>query len=286
MKVFKLFEDEKYLNEIVGSLNKKYKQHDSIDEAEKVMLVERYQAGDRAVGELLYYLNVRLMINRARHYAKKSNNEVLDLLDTGTVAFYEALDRFDASNKTKLSTYVQSCVDYAILETMNLNENIHFSKHYKTIHRKYYRFVEACVIKTGKKPEMQQAAAAIGYTEEQIVRALTLVDRYRTQSLDQPMNTTDDGDEFTGRDIIEDKKAINAVEYLAHKETIRELHQAINRLPEQTQLALSHKYGLDDNSQLSDRQIAQLLGITERQVKRLLSRAKYALQQRLSAEVY
>ena len=130
------------------------------------------------------------------------------------------------------------------------------------------------------KPEkkIKLATYASRCIENEILMYLRKTSAQKTEiSFDEPLNTDWDGNELLLSDILgtEPDSVIRPIE----DETDRELlTRAVSSLPEKEQMIIKMRFGLDGNRELTQKEVADVLGISQSYIsrleKRIISRLK------------
>lgn len=76
--------------------------------------LEKMANGDKNARGILIERNLRLVSHIVKKYYAKTN-ETDDLISIGTIGLIKAIDTFDYTKGTRLSTYAARCVENAIL---------------------------------------------------------------------------------------------------------------------------------------------------------------------------
>lgn len=95
-----------YLNEIG-----KYK---LLSADEELVLFQKISAGDNVAKDLFIKSNLRLVVKIAKKYYVPGYNDLLDLIQEGTIGLIKAVERFDISRGRKFSTFAFYTINKAI----------------------------------------------------------------------------------------------------------------------------------------------------------------------------
>jgi RNA polymerase sporulation-specific sigma factor len=90
----------------------------SVDE--ETGLINRLEAGDRAVQNTLIERNLRLVVYIARKF-ENTGVGIEDLVSIGTIGLIKAVNTFDPRKKIKLATYASRCIENEILMYLRRN---------------------------------------------------------------------------------------------------------------------------------------------------------------------
>ncbi|MDN3358750.1 SigB/SigF/SigG family RNA polymerase sigma factor [Actinomadura sp. DC4] len=125
----------------------------------------------------------------------------------------------------------------------------------------------------GRPPTVPEVAELLGVTEDEAVEVIGASDAYRPVSLDSPV-TDEDGGATLG-DLIGDDD--HELELIVDRNALRPM---LEQLPERERAILIHRF-FGNKTQT---EIAELLGISQMHVSRLITRSLAALKRRLLEE--
>lgn len=227
-----------------------------LTESEKVELLRRAKAGDKAARETMINGNLRLVLSVVQKFASRGENPD-DLFQVGCIGLIKAIDNFDVSQNVQFSTYAVPMIIGEIRRYLRDNNSIRVSRSlrdtaYKAIHAK-----EILMKNSMQEPTLQEIAKEAGLTKEEIVYALDAIQS--PVSLYDPVYT-DGGDTLYVMDQISDKKnkEDNWVEGLA-------LSDAMNRLNDRENHIVKLRF-FEGKTQM---EIADEIHISQAQVSRL-----------------
>lgn len=90
---------------------------------EEMFLLDRLQAGDKAVRTVLIERNLRLVVYIARKF-ENTGIGIEDLVSIGTIGLIKAVNTFDPLKKIKLATYASRCIENEILMYLRRNNRL------------------------------------------------------------------------------------------------------------------------------------------------------------------
>lgn len=104
-------------------------------------------------------------------------------------------------------------------------------------------------------------------------------------SLDEPINTDWDGNELLLSDILgtDSDTVTGPLEDDADHQLLRE---ALNRLPERERSIMVLRYGLDGQTEKTQKEVAELMGISQSYISRLEKRIVLRLRREISRQIY
>ena len=102
-------------------------------------------------------------------------------------------------------------------------------------------------------------------------------------SLDEPLNVDWDGNELLLSDVLCSDD--NAVEDLMKREEIEIIHQAVNALDPRERQIIIMRFGLDGNDEMTQKEVADSLGISQSYISRLEKRIIAKLHDELAEKL-
>lgn len=188
---------------------------------EELRLLELMKNGDRSARSRLIEHNLRLVAHIVKkYYNVRADSD--DLVSIGTIGLIKAVDSYDTSKSTKLSSYASRCIENEILM----------------------------------------------YLRSRRKNALDI-------SLDETIDSDKDGNALTLIDILADETDIS--EQTAVKLNSERASDYLKRLPERERNIITMRYGLDGEEPLTQKEIAEHLGISRSYVSRIEKKAVNAL---------
>lgn len=118
--------------------------------------------------------------------------------------------------------------------------------------------------------------------ENEILMHLRKISGRQEVSLDEPLNTDRDGGELLLSDILSSDE-VPIVEEIQQDEERRALLQAVDRLESRERLVIRLRFGLDGNPEMTQKEVADLLGISQSYISRLEKKILLKLRQELEA---
>ncbi|GIW18349.1 MAG: sigma 28 (flagella/sporulation) [Tepidiforma sp.] len=200
-----------------------------------------------------------------------------DILSYGTIGLIEALDRFDGSKGVKFETYAISRIRGAIIDALRSLDRLPRSVRQKArrleqIHVEFER-------EHGREPTDEEAAQLMGLTPEQYNQAL-IDASWVTVSLDGLLDRDNNEDGTAPTELPADPNEEDFTERLEKRQLLEALTAAIKTLPEREWLIISLYY----RDEMTMKEIAQVLEISESRVCQLHGRALGRLRARLARE--
>lgn len=200
-----------------------------------------------------------------------------DILSYGTVGLIEALDRYDVSKGVKFETYAISRIRGSIIDALRALDRLPRSVRQKA--KKLDQLQTSMTIELGREPTKPELAEAMGMSMEQYSQ--TLVDcSWVTVSLDGLLDRDEQGEGSSSTELPANPDEEDFTRRLERKQTREALAGAIRLLPERELLIVSLYY----KEEMTMREIAQVLDISESRVCQLHARALSRLRARMSLD--
>ena len=237
---------------------------------EKDALFRRILDGDEDAREQYIKGNLRLVLSVIQRFSS-SNENVDDLFQIGCIGLIKAIDNFDITQNVRFSTYAVPMIIGEIRRFLRDNNSIRVSRSLKDTAYKAIYARDTLTRKNLKEPTVEEIAAEVGISKEDIVYALDAMQN--PMSLYEPVYT-DGGDTLYVMDQISDKKNKEEmwVEHLS-------LSEAMKRLNDRERHIISLRF-FEGKTQT---EVADMIGISQAQVSRLEKNALKAMRGYLTA---
>jgi RNA polymerase sporulation-specific sigma factor len=237
--------------------------------ADKEALFAKIREGDTAARETYIEGNLRLVLSVIKRFSGSAEN-VDDLFQIGCIGLIKAIDNFDSTLGVKFSTYAVPMIIGEIRRFLRDNNSIRVSRSLKDTAYKAIYARDTLTRKNLKEPTMEEIAAEVGISKEDIVYALDAMQN--PMSLYEPVYT-DGGDTLYVMDQISDKKnrEDNWIEELS-------LNDAMNHLNERENFILRLRF-YEGKTQM---EVAEEIHISQAQVSRLEKSALKSIRTYLS----
>lgn len=227
------------------------------DEAE---LLRRYHVeGDLEARTILIERMMPLVRHMARRYAGRGE-PLDDLVQVGSVGLLKAVDRFDVERGFKLSTFAAPNIAGEIKRHFrDRGWSIRVPRDIQELNAKLSRAVDRLTAQLGRAPTIAELAEATQSTEEQVLEAMQGAQSYSTVSFEEPV-----GDSRTAQDLLgeEDEGFTTAERRVLLDDGLRTL---AGREREIVRLRFFEG--------LTQREIADRVGVSQMHVSRLLRRS-------------
>lgn len=237
---------------------------------EKEALFSRIEAGDKQAREKYIEGNLRLVLSVIKRFSS-SNENVDDLFQIGCIGLIKAIDNFDSTLNVKFSTYAVPMIIGEIRRFLRDNNSIRVSRSLKDTAYKAIYARENLTRKKLKEPTIEEIAAEVGISKEDIVYAMDAIQN--PMSLYEPI-FTDGGDTLYVMDQISDKKNKEEtwVEHLSLSDAMKKLNNREHEI-------ISLRF-FEGKTQM---EVAEIIGISQAQVSRLEKSALRTMRAYLTA---
>lgn len=215
----------------------------------------------------------RLAFSIANRFAKRGvQNE--DLFQVAMMGLVKAVDRFDPTTNNKFATFATPTITGEIKRYFRDHSwNVHVPRGMQELAQQVNRTNAELTERLGRTPTAQEIANRLEVSEERVIQALSLEEVNRPLSLDGEIDTGDSdrpsvleqslGEVDHGLDLTEDRVSVQ---------------QALGTLNEQLREVIRLRY----LKELSQRDVARRMGLSQMQVSRMERRALTELREQFS----
>ena len=239
--------------------------------ADKDALFAKIREGDTAARETYIEGNLRLVLSVIKRFSGSAEN-VDDLFQIGCIGLIKAIDNFDSTLGVKFSTYAVPMIIGEIRRYLRDNNSIRVSRSLKDTAYKAIYAKDTLTRKNLKEPTVEEIAAEVGISKEDIVYALDAMQN--PMSLYEPVYT-EGGDTLYVMDQISDKK--NREDRWIEDLSLRE---AMNHLGERERHIIQLRF-YEGKTQT---EVAKEIGISQAQVSRLEKSALERIKRQMHDE--
>lgn len=226
-----------------------------LTESEKVELLRRAKAGDKAARETMINGNLRLVLSVVQKFASRGENPD-DLFQVGCIGLIKAIDNFDPNLDVRFSTYGVPMIIGEIRRFLRDSNPVRVSRSMRDIAYRAMQIKEAFINEHGCEPKVEEIAKKMGVPKSKVVVALEAI--VEPISLYDPVYS-DSGDTIYMMDQISDKSSDSSwLEEISLKEALKVLSPREKKI-------LSMRF-FDGRTQMD---VASQIGISQAQVSRL-----------------
>lgn len=200
-----------------------------------------------------------------------------DLIGYGVFGLLDALERFDWSRGVKFETYASLRVRGAMIDGLRAMDWVPHSARQKVKHiQEAFTKVEAT---QGRPAEVEEVAAYLQMDVRELEGAIQQGQMLNLTSLDE-LSTGEEGETLSPLSILKDPLAQEAFQEVEIEEQHKILADAIEKLPEKEKMVVALYY----QEELTLKEIAAVMKLTESRISQLHSQAILRLRGRLSRQ--
>jgi RNA polymerase sigma-B factor len=230
---------------------------------ERALFARQRREPDPALREALVERFLPLARQLAMRYEGPSHSYE-DVFQVACLALVKAVDRFEPDRGVAFSSYAVPTVLGEIKRWFrDQTWAVHVARELQERALRVSGAVDDLAARLGRAPTIAEVAAATGASTEDVLEALEAAGAHRAASLDAPVRADDDAEMALGDTLGALDDAIAAAEQRA------DLSALVGRLGARERAALQLRFEED----LTQAEIAALLGVSQMQVSRVLRRA-------------
>jgi len=237
-------------------------------EEERELVIRWQQEQDEAALERLVRANTRFVIDHSRRFANPTASLTFEeIISEGIDGLLEAINRFDATQGTKLISYAVWWIEQRIKDALAENRRIiHIPTNQGVDWQKISRSITKLEQELGRSPNEYDVAEDTGLPRWRVVQAMrnTLHDI----ELNAPVfNYSERGVKVRERvNFFADDRELAPDEWTCNAE-VQELIRA--RLDAREQFIVHAYYGMDGGDPLTLEEIGEHLGVTRERIRQL-----------------
>lgn len=230
---------------------------------EEIALAVRIQKGDEEARDQMIKANLRLVVKIAHDY-EGLGLPLLDLINEGNIGLMKAVERFDPTKGSKLSTYSAWWIKQAIKRSLaNQSKTIRLPVHLVDKISKLKRTALKLQEALGREPTDEELGEEMEMDALKVARLRRAA--IRPASLDSPIG--DDNSTFA--EIVSDEKAENPYKQLEDKTVNDMLYDLIKTLPHREATILEYRFGLDGGSERTLEEVGEHFNVTRERVRQI-----------------
>ena len=226
--------------------------------------------------------NLRLVVSIARRF-NHGRMALADLIQEGNIGLMKAVERYDYRRGFRFSTYASWWIRHAISRALaDKGREVRLPVHMIDAHHRLAKAKRELTAKLGRQATTDELAQATRIAPEKIEKMRTyLFDQ--SFSLDRPVNDED------GRHFIDFLKDPNCEDYSPAEEMTtraisKEVRRQLRRLKPIEADILRQRFGLDDDQELTLKQIGAKYNLSRERIRQLqeqaLSKMRRALRRK------
>jgi RNA polymerase primary sigma factor len=239
-----------------------------ITHEEEVELFNKIKKGDLRARNKMIESNLRFVVKIAKKY-QNQGLPLADLIDEGNIGLMTALDKYDVDKGYHFISYAVWWIRQSIMKAINeksravrlplnrSNELLQIQKAQKNLMHKF-----------GEEPSVDMLAQATNL-EPTIVKTLVSVSKDMV-SLDAPVfkdNETSNIGDYIESDLASPDQQV--METLMRED----INEALNQLSDKEKDIIEHRFGLNNKSQMSLKEIGEIYNLTKERIRQIEKRA-------------
>ncbi|MBN7772762.1 sigma-70 family RNA polymerase sigma factor [Clostridium aminobutyricum] len=231
----------------------------NINKEDTYALIERAKNGDEEARELLVSQNTGLVKSLALKYLG-TGYELEDLVQIGYMGLLKSIERFDASYDVMFSTYAVPMILGEIKRYIRDDGRIKVSRQMKLEIKQMNQIRDDYYNQHGVYPKLSVISKEMGIPSEKVLELIEAADAlYNVASIDDPESSKQYSTGSSGEGYHDEESNLVDAIYLKN---------IIGRLAEKERKIIILRYFRD----MTQQQIADLLGISQVQVSRIEKR--------------
>jgi len=238
-------------------------------------LAARIAEGDPEARDHMVKANLRLVVNIARGYLGKGLG-LEDLIEEGNLGLLRAVEGFDASMKTRFSTYASYWIKQSIRRAvMNQGRPIRLPAYMVNLLAKWRRASSSLAEELGRPPTPDEVGRALKLSKKK----LGIVKRALKAAALTPLPDGQGDDVIAIEDYLTDERGKPADDVLIEADDLERTLNSIELLDDRERVVLRMRFGLGPYAPMTLREIGENLRLTRERVRQLenQARAKLAL---------
>lgn len=243
---------------------------------DEIEIAKKAKAGDRQAYETLINSNLRFVVRTAKEYSGQGL-ELEELIAYGNVGICKAYSKYDPDSGYKFITYAVWWIRQSILQALNDHNHLIKIPHYQ-------RVTKTTIEKAREKLERKfQRTVTYAEVEDEVGKDLKLstLEAYHIIPLDKSF--TEDG-ESPIKDILEDKGAINPIDFLEHESFMQELDEILEDFTDREKIIIKYYHGIGIIRNLTLEEIGTEFGITRERVRQIKEKVLQKLRHKSRSE--
>ncbi|WP_393101480.1 RNA polymerase sigma factor SigF [Streptomyces sp. LN325] len=211
----------------------------------------------------LIEMNVSLVQYAAGRFRSRSQDEMEDIVQVGTIGLIKAIDRFELTREVEFTSFA---VPYIVGEIKRFFRDtswaVHVPRRLQEARIQLAKATEELSSRLGRTPTVKELSQLMCLSEDEVNEARLASNGYASSSLDAAINSGEDSETALADFIGADDSALELVEdFNALAPLIAELDDRERRI--------IHMRFVDE---LTQAQIGEHLGVSQMHVSRLLTR--------------
>lgn len=244
--------------------------------ADEQELAGRIANGDVEARDRMVRANLRLVVNIARGYSGKGLG-LQDLIEEGNLGLLRAVEGFDPHMGTRFSTYASYWIKQSIKRALiNSAKTIRIPAYMVELLSKWRRANGRLTEELGRTPTPEETARVLGLPKKKLPIIKKAIRIY---------NSTPQTDQVEAGwslgEMVMDERMKTPEDELVESDALTHVMQMIQKLESREATVLRMRFGLDDMTPHTLKEIGEQLGLTRERVRQIETEALQKLAQGL-----
>jgi RNA polymerase primary sigma factor len=249
---------------------------------EERTLADRVAQGDPFARDQMVRANLRLVVNIARGYLGKGLS-LDDLIMEGNLGLMRAVEGFDGWMDTRFSTYASYWIKQSIRRAvMNQGKAIRLPAYMVSLLAKWRRAKVSLSDKLGRVPTPEEVGKALRLSKKKLA---IVSQALRANGLIPHQEDSEDENQ-TLDNLLTDTRTPEAGESLSNADDLERAYARLEELDPREAMVVRLRFGLDDETPLTLREVGERLGLTRERVRQLESLAIRKLTEALDEHAF
>lgn len=202
-----------------------------------------------------------------------------DMRSAGMLGLIDAANKFDASKNILFKTFAEYRIRGSIYDEMRKLD--WFSRTLRDKQNRLSKTMAMVENRLGRPPSEEEMAEQMQISLEEYQNMLTEVSHLGCVSLHEALDNSGEGRQFIDS-LVDSKKDSSPVDIFENHELTATIADILENIPEKERLVISLYYYED----LTQKEIAEVLGVSEGRISQLHSQALINLKNKVQARIH
>lgn len=256
-------------------------QHPLLDKEQEQVLARRItRTGDPEARERMIVSNLRLVVKIARDFTGRGL-DLMDLIEEGNLGLLRAVERFDPDRHVRFSTYATWWIQRAVRRALNSSaRTIRIPTYMVELVAEAKQAQAALRAKLGREPTIEELAERLTLDEPHARLIGRILSAETTSIYDEPAGHGHP--EVSLAAVLKDRRTMPPDEAVMDRIQWEALGRMLKAIGEREARILSLRFGLDDDTPRTLRQVGAELGISRERVRQIEKQALQKLKTAMS----